>query len=459
MRITAIGPACLTLGLALLSAATLRADSDLPDLAPEARALVERWLAAQNKGDFAAYQSLYADRFTGVRRSGPRTVRLDHAGWLKDRARMFKKPMVVAIEDVKVQSTPVSAQVLFTQRFKQGSYEDAGPKQLVVVREGGQVRIAREEMLRSDVVAGAPGASSEAEKLAFVIDEGVIITTEVRDGWGRGPRSVTLGDPVVVTQAVDPAKLPPALSAWAGRAVKLVTESGGSCDATVTALKLVGRVTPHFGTRQEWQDKKRRAAADEAWSMAAAGGLTLVGELSAKCKGAVLARAASLPPLVVATPTAPDAALSKSALAAFRALKPWAALQAAWKSDGAGKKGGRWDEQDGGPAVKAWKIAKGGATRTFVSVSAIVQGGCAKWDGDLWGLFEVDGGGKLLLRNDPGQITVEPTLAVDSDGDGAPELLFQRTPDFSTQGGLVRPATGVWRDVLRIKVPYLDCPC
>src|SRR5262249_52277747 len=41
------------------------------------KATVDRWLAAQNQGDFAAYGSLYAPSFTGIRRSGAKTVSLD----------------------------------------------------------------------------------------------------------------------------------------------------------------------------------------------------------------------------------------------------------------------------------------------------------------------------------------------------------------------------------------------
>ena len=44
------------------------------DAGADARAVVQRWLEAQNQGDFAAYEKLYAPRFTGVRRSGPRVV-------------------------------------------------------------------------------------------------------------------------------------------------------------------------------------------------------------------------------------------------------------------------------------------------------------------------------------------------------------------------------------------------
>src|SRR5690606_30530952 len=68
----------------------------------EVTAVLERWLAAQNSGDFAAYSALYGDSFGGVRRSGDRTVRLDRDGWLADRKRMFAKPMKVAASGIEI---------------------------------------------------------------------------------------------------------------------------------------------------------------------------------------------------------------------------------------------------------------------------------------------------------------------------------------------------------------------
>src|SRR3954463_13399613 len=138
---------CLLAALAACTAA--RADTGAGDLTPEARTLVDAWLAAQNKGDFAAYEELYAQKFTGVRRSGARMVSLDRAGWMSDRKRMFAKPMKVSASDLKVAGTPASARVTFAQEWESGTYHDRGPKQLVIVREAGGARIAREEMMAS----------------------------------------------------------------------------------------------------------------------------------------------------------------------------------------------------------------------------------------------------------------------------------------------------------------------
>src|SRR5690349_10149110 len=94
---------CTALVAALaLAAGSARADTIATDLSGEARSLLDVWLKAQNEGDFDTYQIVYAQRFTGVRRSGPRTVRLDRAGWLKDRKRMFGKPMAVSISGLTI---------------------------------------------------------------------------------------------------------------------------------------------------------------------------------------------------------------------------------------------------------------------------------------------------------------------------------------------------------------------
>src|SRR6476646_8105289 len=92
----------LVLVAVLFACTTTRGDTGAGDLAPEARTLVDAWLAAQNKGDFAAYEKLYAKKLTGVRRSGSRTVQLDRAGWMRDRQRMFQKPMKVSASELKV---------------------------------------------------------------------------------------------------------------------------------------------------------------------------------------------------------------------------------------------------------------------------------------------------------------------------------------------------------------------
>jgi ketosteroid isomerase-like protein len=154
-----------------LAAGSPAAGADKPKDAPDdaaVRALIGRWLDAQNKGDFAAYRALYAPSFHGIRRSGGRTVVLDHPGWLRDRERMFKKPMKVAATDVRVERDGVFARARFVQEFSSGNYADRGRKQVDVAVIGGVPVIAREELLESErLPAGAkPGALPVDSKAA-----------------------------------------------------------------------------------------------------------------------------------------------------------------------------------------------------------------------------------------------------------------------------------------------------
>ena len=70
----------------------------------EVRAFVASWVQAQNEGDFEAYARLYATRFMGVKRAAGRTFHFDRAGWMQDRRKMFRKPMVVLASDVQVRT-------------------------------------------------------------------------------------------------------------------------------------------------------------------------------------------------------------------------------------------------------------------------------------------------------------------------------------------------------------------
>jgi hypothetical protein len=422
--------------------AAARGDTGAGDLAPEARTLVDAWLAAQNQGDFAAYEKLYAAKLTGVRRSGARTVSLDRAGWMKDRQRMFLKPMKVSASDVKVAGTPASARVTFVQEWESGSYHDRGPKQLVVVREAGAARIAREEMLASE--KASPPSSEDA--FAFVLGKYAILDDAPDEAWAAGaPRLEDEGDPVIVTRRA--AGLPRELAAYVGR--KLVVQSPGSdaCTATVKELRIVGAVVPHFSLRQEWRDEKRTAKqrAEEAWS------------LSGKMLGAVLegctpgdtafARGADRPPLPLVLPQKGDDDVRAAAIAQMRKRASWRALQKSWLEEH-GK--GKWDERapDAEIDVERWELPG----QSLVTVSAHAFDGCAGFGGELFAVYALKADGSLAFIAEPQALRPAAALVLD----GAPVFFGTLSwSDFGTGLYLV-PLHGEAR---KLSVPYLDCPC
>jgi ketosteroid isomerase-like protein len=428
------------LAIALAIAAGARADTGAGDLAPEVRALVDAWLAAQNRGDFAAYDKLYATRFTGVRRSGTRSVSLDRKGWMADRARMFAKPMKVSASDLAVAATPASARVTLMQEWESGSYHDRGPKQLVVVREAGQAKIAREEMLGS-ARAPAGATMAAAEKLALVVGGYAILDDRADESWAAGaPRLDDEGDPVVTSKRAS--KLPPELTRWIGRTMTVQSPGAAACTATVRELRIVSLVIPHFGTREDWKENHRsaREKADDAWSMSA----QMVGARLEGCKpkSPAFARATELPPLALVMPEK-IAKPTPAMLAALRALPSWKALQKSYVAEH-GK--GRWDRNGTDATIE---VVRWALPTPLVTISAHAFDGCAGFGGEIFAVFDA---ATMTLVSEPQALRPAAALMLD----GEPAFFgIQSWSDFGTGLQLV-PIKSAPR---KIDVPYLDCPC
>jgi ketosteroid isomerase-like protein len=128
---------------------------DMADQAIEAHAktLMERWLAAQNDGDFERYAALYAPDFKGVRRTATgKPKEFDLEGWKADRKKMFEKKMEVAADGITIapDKTPGVTVVTFTQRWRTGKYADHGQKVIKLRADADGVhRIIVEDMRTS----------------------------------------------------------------------------------------------------------------------------------------------------------------------------------------------------------------------------------------------------------------------------------------------------------------------
>ncbi|MBI5512252.1 MAG: nuclear transport factor 2 family protein [Deltaproteobacteria bacterium] len=451
-------------------AATATADTGGAPAAPAVvseaavRAFLDGWLAAQNQGDFERYRALYAARFSGVKRVGPRRASYDHDQWMVDRQRMFRDAMRVAATDVAVSAGVQGAELRFTQDFTSGAFHDQGPKHLSLVLEGSALRIAREEMLRSELGGGAGEPAQIAPGGFFpVLDHHapwVVLSTRPEAGWSRGaPTLVDQGQVVATRQEAVASALPPALSALQGRQVVLYTDQGRACAGTLGAPSVLRRVDVHFGTEQRWNGEEGapRATpaeiAQEAWGLGEGGALLVapVDSRQGSCDGARWARAADAGEGVVFVQRPAPAALAAAALARARALPAWARLQRDYVAEVQGPAGRRWDEHGGQrPAVALWQA--GAAGRSFVTVrSSVAVGGCGEYAGALTVVLE-SVGPTLVLQSDPEDPgSFEPLAATDADGDGA--------VDFLTTAGVWRRRGTVLRLVESLAHPMLDCDC
>src|SRR5688572_28549865 len=120
-----------------------------PSRTPQIEALVDRWRVAQGAGDFAAYEKLCADKFVGIKRVGMQTFRFDRKRWLIDRKVMLAHKPEVSVKGLSVVDLGKTAVARFEQTFASKSFRDTGTKQLVLLDEGGVLKIGREEMLTS----------------------------------------------------------------------------------------------------------------------------------------------------------------------------------------------------------------------------------------------------------------------------------------------------------------------
>ena len=415
------------------------------------QAVIDAWLAAQNGGDFAAYQAVYADKMEGVKRVGARTWRFDRKGWLADRERMFKNKMTVAAKDVAITGSALAPVVELTQSFQQGKFADEGTKRLVLVKTDGGLRIAREEMLRS-VVAGAMAGAAKGQLWLPMKLEGktyAVLDDAANDAWGSGKLRGPFES--VFTYALRDATKAPSAASWATRDLIVYDASGKKCAAKVGALQLIGGGTPHFGEVQIWDGDNGEgpvwSKAERARAIYDMSGPKLIGELAIDggCEPIVVLDAAS--PAKVFGQVAADPAGDAKAIAAFRKLPAYGAIQGDFRDNYDGK--GAWAE----PSVATYSDG----TRRIVVVSAKDGDGCGSFYGALTAVFE-DVGGKLTQLSASDQGYVDVTAVVDVDGDGVVELIAD-PDDYSSVTALYQGGPSGFAVARSIEFPFNDCGC
>lgn len=449
-------------GAALPEAATPSTASALPKpqnlSEPELRALLERWLSAQNQGNYEAYAALYAQKFFGVKRAGRRTTQFARAGWLEDRKRMFQKPMTVEAKEPRFRAGSSSAEIEFTQRFASGTFADEGPKRLLVVREAGTLKLAHEEMLRSrETARPSPNLNTEFD-LHFVLtlESGLYVvlepSTELK---GRGParfeREPNSQDPDILTttRALGAEPLAPELAAWKGATMRLDT----GCSAKLGKFMLVSRVDPHFGTEQQWHntyDDQPRALTDQEINDAAfeLGQPALIARLDGCTEGSFAQRASTPPPVLGERVEDPE--LSARARAAFAKLREVKQDQADFMSSVEGAQGAWWSS-----TLRIEIYRHPTSRQTLVLAHAFLEGdSCADYSVREWAFFEVRGKQLVHLRTLSTRAEVQQVLDVNGDG----RLEFVLDPlEFGHDLELVSPDEG--GPSVELSYSYQDCPC
>ncbi len=379
----------------------------------EGQILLDRWLQAQNGGDFAAYSELYAQKFLGIKRAGARTKRYQRKGWLKDRGKMFKGKLKVKAKDVEIRQGAGLVILSFIQTWQSRRFKDVGPKQLVLVREGENLRIAKEEMLHSKV-SGEEGF--DPRRLAF-LKKGDQLMVLVQQGLklpcAAPPKLISHG--VSMRCPLNPRDLSTSQRRWIGKKLKLYGPGGEICEAQAGAPQLWMEFIPHFGQVQVWEGSEFTGAEkpstpaeilEDAQSMASDEDYSLAFslKLKGKCKGALWARDAALPKPKLLKKE------KKLSWRAFRKLKAWKKIQRDYKRQDI-RQGApsNWDEYD---AQRLGKRYTGGS-KELLFFSSIAGSGCGGYFGELTGIWQKGPKDKLLWKGERGFL---PEAVMEVDG-------------------------------------------
>lgn len=423
----------------------------------EARASVLAWVKAQNDGDFDAYQAMYADKFQGIKRVGPKTFKYDRSGWVKDRGRMFKKKMEVQAKLFEFKSSSSSVVVRFEQTWASGDYRDVGAKQLVLVKDGGALVIAREEMLDSQIEGQQEIAPLAPGALGFFQEwNNPLLVLPIKAKPVKRARLTTVKRGR--SALVEPAGVPDELDALVGQRVGFSNTEGRLCSAKVTGVKIFAEAVPHFGLVQTWDDPEGRqpdrvvnaeivslAGSDLRWALVTDGD-------KEQCDGARFGSVGDeLEPMKLTAEV--DQTTRATALEKFRELEGYKILQQEFDTSGEGK--GRWDQH--GSTPRSWLVEQDAET-SYVVIAADAGEGCGGFEASFWAIWEIKGVSWSLLTDakQPGWFGSETRFGeilgvFDVDRDGKPE--------FISPTQIIRANGPVWKIIEDIAPPYFDCSC
>ncbi len=434
-----------------------------------AQKLVEQWLLAQNEGSFDAYEKLYAQRFTGIKRVESRTQRFDRKGWMNDREAMFQRPFSVEAKEIRVVPAAASAVVEFVQVWNSATFRDEGQKQLVLVEEAGNMRIASEEMKSSRTSEEKKSAELPSpQEFSFVLHEPealILVSSEVDLNAVSGtPEYVadSLARRSVVLRA-----LSPEIQKLVGQKFTLYGSSGPVCESKIKDFDVLVKVQNHFGIVQGWNGThgepvtSRSERALHLWELSEAAGRFLVARLEdpGPCAGAVYARATDLPKPALWPTRDPQPEERASVIEVLRKTPLHMRLQKEFVA--AYGKTSPWDDSGASPLFVVFDDGRG-QVYASVTLSSGEEDSCASpFDVDVWFLLRKQGSSWTVLSAPPDEHIDSPwprfleplhaNVAVDVDGDGLPEFLGQW--DF------FREVDQTYRAVFNVAPGYFDCPC
>ncbi len=402
----------------------------------DARALLDRWLAAQNTANLQAYSDLYATDFFGTKRSGKRTKQFDRAGWLTDRKPNFSRPLTVSATDITVTTTTDTAEVRFTQDWASASFRDVGQKILVLRPENGALKITKEEMLDSKVLDAKEIAPPAPEDFRFVVHgkRSYLLVSKPAPAVPKQGRTLTKSEDSdsFASVALPAEKLPSELQTWPGKRVHVLDDAGVRCQATVYGAVALARAFLAFEGYPE--DQSATGIFDVVGPADTWLAFELEPDRGADCTKGFWARSADRPApmLIRGVKTRVSSALDH----AFVAAKGWKANNADFKRT-VPSATGRWDAFEGGE-VQMVTFAGTTGGDSYWAGTWVGDPHAGEWSGSFWGLWQKTAEGYTVITDESStDFSFSPLFAADLDGDG--------TTEFVAETVLYRKTGPVWR--------------
>lgn len=413
------------------------------------QALLKTWLASQNEGNFKDYSEHYATKFSGIKRAGPKVTTFGRQDWLKDRERMFKKQMKVQALEPTFMIAKTTAGIQFEQIWESGDYKDKGPKQLSVVLEDGQLKIAREEMLRSQKLDEEnPIPDYSPETVAIVIDESLVVISMDEDEVVHHPPKLMSPHGVAMAAVKDEKDL----KSFIGREARVIGPDQTICTAKIESLHVYAGVEPHFGQIQAWTGEFGPAPSEDEiatgiWELAGTSRV-VVGQLDKRCTGGLLATFDSEAPSTSLTNLDTSEETESAVKTAFRGLSGYKLIQKEFREEF--KKEGFWDEEDSGGFVTYRAFASEGKLK-YVSISVDAGPGCGDFGGYFWALYKIGADQKPVLltdQRDPGEYFVpEATVVVNG------------KTYFLGENRIFEEVGATFVNTHSVPIHSYDCPC
>jgi hypothetical protein len=313
------------------------------------------------------------------------------------------------------------------------------------------LRIAREEMIRSEVLGGG-GSTSALPGFFVALPEGIVLRSRIEARWVSPARRAEPFDdrPLTLADVTLPAEVKVMLGRTfhVARAVALDAEQAPpECAAKVSAIEIQNSATGlNLGAIRQISDD-------------ITAGSFVLGRVALRCEGALWATEEPLPEQALPRKARPEVA--RAAFEAFKREPSYARLQAAYRkqatSDATAP--GRWDEGDSGHQ-RAYVVKQGGGSELVV-VTGQRDDGCAGFPASLTVLFENQVGAaglRSLGVLDRGNFVGAPRAAFDLDKDGRFELVFGPSGDNQAIQVLI------WnqgKSTLSVsyQAPFFGCTC